>query len=1779
MTARTHFMKTVVQESMLVLRGRRSFAEVPMLVSVALKRIARAIRRSLSRATLRVDARTGKAIVRTSQSPQAIDAAVIWPGTERRLYFTNVKAGRFTLQVEHQDPLIFGNRRALIARFWLSNDSQSEIIAREMGLQIGDRKEMYAYLGGGQQRNGRYSQAIVIKVPKDQRWLRVSLSSPYERFINIDRISFGSNECAYLRSRVEELLTHDIADSEFILYADIDVNAVDGSSIWLSSMASLLCGLGRCILVSKCNVRSEIVLSNIAHRENLTIVSPSDLNLGGSAFDMADAIELVRILDANLPKVRNVIVRGLDAGVALHSTRQFRERSSLYLTDFYKVTGGERVISEEQRRKSAMCALQAGTILVQTRQIEEELRAVTEVDLRAFELPPPIPDELPEVSFASRDRGPLRIGYAGKINPDWGIAELLDWVEDFEKEGTPIELHIVANKITEAGGEGPQAGFRASILERMRRVRAKHYQDLNREAAMALMSRMDFVWCWRPARLEEATLELSTKLVEMVASGARCICYPSRINRNALGEGYPFYATGREDLRRVLATEDSSSDTLMSVLRSKHAMTQVREKYWKTVLGPKVVLSPRRICIAAHDFKFIDPYLSHLKAIGHEVIRDEWRWGEPLDLQRSERARDWADTVICEWGLANAVWYSSSLRENQKLYIRLHAQEVHERARKFGARINVRKVTKFIFVSEDIRRRAVELFGWPQDKTIVIPNFVLTDEYVLAPRRTSQRIALGLVGIVPSSKRFDRAVETLAALCARGHDAVLYVKGHRPENLAFMRAPGRRHELVAYEEIYRRIESDPTISARVFYEPWGNDVGLFYRSVDYILSPSEQESFHYALADGILSGSHPVIWEREGVERLYSSEWVVSDVCGAVERIIQLHSRSLDERERIARANRTLVVSRYGHKRIFRELSSSMHLDEWLRSSAGYGSERGVFLDVSQAETWDGKLKEHAQDYLRRSVNKFRSILGGSELKWLESLFMPAPGFPMVSGVWLGASGCRDIAVPVSRWAGVRMDLLSHDQPWRAIISFGESDLSLRGKNGKVTATLAGVTRRVNVRPGGYFSVSALRMPGRESASVWLSGTKIREFGSDQKTGICGESSILEVVEGSVGFIHAQAWGEAERNDLCARVMCEQEKGFEIPCSPYWLREWEERARRLWHLSLTMRVCADSLKGELHKILGFEEEDCREDLKSLGGLVYGVLASQPQWRPSSGDGPADGPWERGNWANGFLLGAYGLATGILEDLGALPDKEGVAAVGYERGMRWLEPPTDGHYTSAHFPSLRHWLKRSTNHGIVILASALVGYSELERLEGSCLPKAEHIELEFWDLLAGAFSDGAYLEGVRYAQFSLQEAIALILYRFHQSRSDWQTYVSQYPYLSKVKEFLYQSAYPGASKPYVYWGDCQVLDWKRSVVNFIDAIPTEHTPSIEELIAPDEVEAPLVGTLDTELLRTEPLSLSTQTLPRPVRGSSNAHEEHTRVVAFPETGLVHVAARDQSKRSDWRACFLATRLHATHNVDHDFGSFFLAVGGKTVIGEVAGRGAWRHSTVGIMNHGLEDPEDPFSGYGGTNKDGLIDRTYGGKFEAVRVSRGCYRVTVQASHGLAPHADAGVLIPEFTRDFVILGGVSPLLLVISRFTVREGFTPYVQYVLPCGGGLASESRGGSTVELNGPARLYLPKMYETREDRTTRQKIEAFRDREGGVRLIEAFSGNGGAYVSVACVASSPESLSWLVVDEDEETKRFVIESVQGSYVFELPSLPSHPVIVTNTEEDFQITSRG
>ncbi len=730
-----------------------------------------------------------------------------------------------------------------------------------------------------------------------------------------------------LRDPSAVLAARGFRDAEFLLWADINLNVVDGSSAWMVSMARILGRIGPTVVLSKTTITRPQVVAPLLGDERITLLQPGDFDESGLGLDNISAAHVIAAIDDSSPRLRAVVARGSAAVSALTADRRFQHRLIPYLTDIYEhdENGGVRVRDGVVARVDPALR-QCRLALYQTPVLRDFVQDMTGLKPDHILLPPPLGDiDINALAEVPAPDEVIRIGYAGKIAPDWGIDELLEQTEICIGRGLKIELHVYGDKISTGGSASESNLYRSEMLKRLDRPWIHRHGALPRAEVMTQMAAMDFAWCWRPEHFEGATLELSSKLVEGVAAGQRCICWPSATNLALLGASYPFLMREADELATMLAKRHIvPSPDLAVQIQQDFAIETLADRLAKA-LGP-VQPAGKSLAILTHDPKFIFPWYSRLKAEGKPVVMDRgWEWGAPKDTERSQQVLAAADVVFCEWGLGNAIWASENVPEGKSLVVRLHAQEVRQPAARLAKAIRKEKVSRFVFVSERVRRAAISQYGWDAERCVVVPNYLQDDEYPAHMPHESSRLILGMVGIVPLTKRPDRALGLLAELVERGVDAELRIKGPRPADLPFMHGPSRRAELARYEEIFAHFERKPELAGRVHFEPWGNDVARFNAGLDVILSPSDSESFHYALADGVLSGAFPVVWNWPSAEEVYPAEWIVSED-QAVARVLEWRNMDIESRAALCLKNRDWLCEKYGYREIYPRLSTAVGL-------------------------------------------------------------------------------------------------------------------------------------------------------------------------------------------------------------------------------------------------------------------------------------------------------------------------------------------------------------------------------------------------------------------------------------------------------------------------------------------------------------------------------------------------------------------------------------------------------------------------------------------------------------------------------------------------------------------------------------------------------------------------------------------------------------------------------------------------------------------------------------
>ena len=292
-----------------------------------------------------------------------------------------------------------------------------------------------------------------------------------------------------------------------------------------------------------------------------------------------------------------------------------------------------------------------------------------------------------------------------------------------------------------------------------------------------------------------------------------------------------------------------------------------------------------RIVIAGHDLKFAGTLIDELQNRGFEILLDKWESHTKHDEENSLAMLAQADAVFCEWGLGNAVWYSHHVEPHQKLVVRVHSQELF---RPYLKQIATSSVDKFIFVGELIRSAAVTSHGVPRTKTVVIPNPVDTDGLAL-PKTKDAEFGIGFVGIVPRSKRLDRALDVLEELQKTDSRFHLRIKGKTPEDYPWM--ANRPDEMEFYRAQYKRIEKmNLKNPCSVIFDGYGADMAEWYRNVGFVISTSDFESFHLTLADGAASEATPGSIAWPGADLIYPIDWLADTAKGVAELLLNRRS-------------------------------------------------------------------------------------------------------------------------------------------------------------------------------------------------------------------------------------------------------------------------------------------------------------------------------------------------------------------------------------------------------------------------------------------------------------------------------------------------------------------------------------------------------------------------------------------------------------------------------------------------------------------------------------------------------------------------------------------------------------------------------------------------------------------------------------------------------------------------------------------------------------------------
>lgn len=398
---------------------------------------------------------------------------------------------------------------------------------------------------------------------------------------------------------------------------------------------------------------------------------------------------------------------------------------------------------------------------------------------------------------------------------------------------------------------------------------------------------------------------------------------------------------------------------------------------------------------------------------------------------------------------------------------------------------------------------------------------------------------------------------------------------------------------------------------------------------------------------------------------------------------------------------------------------------------------------------------------------------------------------------------------------------------------------------------------------------------------------------------------------------------------------------------------WEDTSRAIYRAALRYRMMAEA--GTVSPALE------RWRMAALGALA------ERDWRPfRQGQQSPD----YNCWSNGYFPGAWGLLGGEVETF-------------HEKGTFHIR----------RLPGAAHWLRRSTNHGIVILASYLLGAKALgQELVGRDMLR---------EVIEGSCKEGCYPEGVNYLSFILSEIGPYLAAGW--DGENWREHVkSELPGIEGAKRH-FRLAMDNSGTIRNTFGDAKAgVRLFRHAVRVADSLSDE---------------GDLAALLTSQFLDDRFADPIADGLPSGGRPAPTDYLFSNDIATAREDG--------------WWLWVFGSRVHLTHNCDHDCGSFLFQKG-DLYVGELPGREAWKHNVPLLKDapgYPLCNGPDPFQ-----------KRQRSGQLQ--QIGAHSWRVSAPRSFDGCP-----TQIVRHLRDLHVVDGC---LVVIDRVRTEGPGEPVVQFM---------------------------------------------------------------------------------------------------------------------------------
>lgn len=676
--------------------------------------------------------------------------------------------------------------------------------------------------------------------------------------------------------------------SNIAVFGDISTNGIDGSSIWLQSICNVFASQGHNVFLI---LRDKPILSSITDGldSKVKIIDPwqqsNSMISSKNTITPEDLIMLLAVINRE-ETLDNIIMRAPRFLEELH--RYTMKEKSYDLINKVDAYFARLNIFSDDYDLSVLSIVRftINRLIVQTEQMRDYAEQLYPLLVgKVIVLNPMIPQTYDiGISRIANKIEHKSVIYAGKIDTNYLIEDYVDNAPLINTLG--FDVYLVGSKFNTVKSDKT---FRSRVENKIKNSDIEWIKVLSREQTIQKVSEATFLVSIRDKDFDSDN-EISTKLLESIAAGTLPIINKNKVNIDIVGADYPLFANSYAELGSIVKKFSLTIDNYKNILHKvqsrvdRYTFKNIYDRQLKNFYETDIVtaysspvLEKKKVLVASHDNKFLNQVLLGLKENKDIEVRfDNWKTTTQHDQKLSEQLLDWADIILCEWAVGPAVFYSQNRKEHQKLLIRLHRFEITTEQ---PYKINAENVDSFIVVSEYIKGFCIKNYSWCEDLITVMPQFADTHHFDRS-KIPGYKYNLGLLGCIPSLKRLDRSLDILEELRKVDKRYTLYIKSKMPWDVPFIW--NKEDERAYYSHQLKRIESSRWLRNAVVFDNYGNDVAVWFRKIGWILSTSEIEGCHTAVAEAMSSGSKALIFDWPGAQDVYSlNEIFVSPIAAS----------------------------------------------------------------------------------------------------------------------------------------------------------------------------------------------------------------------------------------------------------------------------------------------------------------------------------------------------------------------------------------------------------------------------------------------------------------------------------------------------------------------------------------------------------------------------------------------------------------------------------------------------------------------------------------------------------------------------------------------------------------------------------------------------------------------------------------------------------------------------------------------------------------------------------